>query len=67
MNAAEQVKEILLAELKPVAKPVALKILTTVLFPIIDLKVKESATPIDDLVWAAVKQSVLDAVNKIEV
>ena len=66
MNLLEGIKEEVVAALKPVLKPLALAIVNKVVFPILEVKAKETKTPIDDMVLASVKVSVVEAIEKAE-
>ena len=64
MTAQEQALEIL----KKHGKQMAIELLTLAAWPAIEKSVKDSATPIDDVVLAAleapVKKAIEDAINK---
>ena len=66
MNVLEELKGAVVEALKPVIKPLVIKIMNTIVFPILEEKAKATATPIDDLVLASVKSSVIEAIEKLE-
>jgi len=66
MNVAEALKGAVVDAFKPVLKPLVVKIVESILFPILEEKAKATSTPIDDMVLASVKVSVLEAINKAE-
>jgi hypothetical protein len=66
MNVAEQLKSTVVDALHPILKPLVVKIVESILFPILEEKAKATSTPIDDMVLASVKVSVLESINKAE-
>ncbi len=56
MSMAEDVKQEVLAILKPIMKPLA-KLIFAKFFKLIEEKVLATATPIDDIVVASLKQA----------
>lgn len=66
MNIAEQLKGAIADALKPVLKPLVLKIFVEIVFPALEEKAKGSDTKIDDMILASVKVSAIDAIEKLE-
>jgi hypothetical protein len=66
MNVVEELKSAVLEAFKPVLKPLVIKIMKTIVFPILKEKAQATATPIDDLVLASIETSALDAIEKLE-
>ncbi len=66
MDVVAELKTAIVDAFKPVLKPLVIKIVKTIVFPILEEKAKATTTPIDDLVLASVKASALDAIEKLE-
>lgn len=50
--------------LKPVLKPMVKNIAEKVVFPLMDAVVAKTKNPFDDMAWAALKKSTLEAIDK---
>lgn len=61
----EQAHALALEIAKKYGKEMAKELLTAVVLPIIDAKVLESGTKIDDIVWASAKDTAIKAIEAI--